>query len=149
MSSTLKPAAAMALASAPTSLERLEREVPVVAPVIVTNPQMSAEAHTIVGPHFDYDILSSAAIPDGEAIALVPHGLWTGYSGDDVRIEASKQVTMHFEDTTPLPLVDGAGVLASPQRSAFQQDLIALKLRARVAWAILPGAIASVTGANW
>jgi hypothetical protein len=117
--------------------------------VLVTNPKMAAAAHTQVGPHFDYDILSSAAIPDGEVIGLLPHALWVGYGGDDIRVEASKQVTLHMEDTAPLAIVDGSGTVASPTRSAFQQDLIALKLRGRVAWAILPGAIASVTGANW
>jgi hypothetical protein len=55
---------------------------------------------------------------------------------------------LHYEDTTPLQLATG-GVMASPTRNLLQQDLIALKLRARVAWAVLPGAIASVTGANW
>jgi hypothetical protein len=115
--------------------------------VLVTNPKMAAAAHTLAGPHFSYDVLSSAAIPDGEVFGLVPEGLWTGY-GDDIRIEASKETTLHFEDTAPLPIATG-GVMASPTRNLLQQDLIALKLRARVAWAVLPGAIASVTGANW
>jgi hypothetical protein len=115
--------------------------------VLVTNPKMAASAHTLVGPHFDYDIVSSAAIPDGEVFGLVPTGLWCGY-GDDIRIEASEETTLHYEDTTPLQLATG-GVMASPTRNIFQQDLIALKLRARVAWAVLPGAIAAVTGANW
>jgi hypothetical protein len=117
--------------------------------ILATTPKLAANARTQVGPHFDYEILSSAAIPNGDVIGLVPHGLWTGYGGDDVRIEASREVTLHFEDTAPLPIIDGAGALAVPTRNAFQQDLIALKLRARAAWAVLPGAIASVTGANW
>jgi hypothetical protein len=117
--------------------------------VLITNPQMAAEMRTQVGPHFEYDILSSVAIPDKEIIGLVPHGLWTGYGGDDIRIEASKETTLHFEDTTPLAIVDGSGVIASPTRNAFQQDLIALKLRARCASAVLPGAIATVTLTNW
>jgi hypothetical protein len=115
--------------------------------ILVTNPAMAASARTQTGPHFDYSVLSSSVIPAGEVIGLVPSGLWTGY-GDDIRIEASKETTLHYEDTTPLQLATG-GVMASPTRNVFQQDLIALKLRARVAWAVLPGAIASLTGANW
>jgi hypothetical protein len=59
---------------------------------------------------------------------------------------------VHFENTTPLPLATGAqgsGVLATPARNAFQQDLIIIKLRARCAWAAMPGAVQYLTGANW
>ena len=50
---------------------------------------------------------------------------------------------------TPLPLVDDSGTVATPQMNSFQQDLTFLKIRGWCAWAIQPGAVAAVSGADW
>ena len=76
----------------------------------------------------------------------MPRGFATGYSGA-VQVEVSNAAAVHYEDVTPLPIVDGTP--AVPGRSAFQQDLIVLKLRARAAWCVQPGAIAVIENAKW
>ena len=78
----------------------------------------------------------------------MPAGLVTGYSGN-VSIERSNAAAMHFEDTTPADIVTGAGAVAVPVKSAFQVDMLLLKVRGWCAWVVHPGAVASITGATW
>jgi hypothetical protein len=74
-------------------------------------------------------------------------------AGDDPRFEVSDQATLHFEDTTPLQLVTGAqgsGVVASPSRSMFQTDSLALRMILPMNWAMRrTGVIAWITGVTW
>jgi hypothetical protein len=53
------------------------------------------------------------------------------------RFSVSDQATVHMEDTTPLQIATGAqgsGVLATPSRSMFQTDSIALRMTFDVNW---------------
>ena len=95
-------------------------------------------------------MLSSAAIPDGEIIAIIPQGLATGYAGE-VQIETSIAAPLHFESATPLPIgtVGTPNVVAAPTHSAFQEYLILVKLRGRMAWAVQPNAVCYMTGVSW
>ena len=58
-----------------------------------------------------------------------------------------------MEDANPLPLATGAqgsGVLATPQRSAWQTDTLLLRIRLNAAWGVLrPGAVQVINGVNW
>jgi hypothetical protein len=54
-----------------------------------------------------------------------------------------------MESATPLPIVSDTGTIASPTLNAFQQGLIILKIRGWCAWAIQPGAVAVISGADW
>jgi hypothetical protein len=94
--------------------------------------------------------MSSAAIPDGEIIAIVPQGLATGYAGE-VQVETSIAAALHFESATPLPIgtVGTPNVVAAPVHSAFQEYLILVKVRGRMAWAVQPNAVAYMTGVAW
>jgi hypothetical protein len=67
----------------------------------------------------------------------VPRGLTTGYSGA-VTVDASTESIVNFENTTPLPIVDNAGVVAKSVYSAFQSDMTILRIRGNCAWAVHP-----------
>jgi hypothetical protein len=73
--------------------------------------------------------------------------------GDSPRFDVSSEATIHFEDTTPLQISTGAqgsGVLATPVRSMFQTDSIALRMVLPLNWAMLrTGSIAWVSGVTW
>jgi hypothetical protein len=99
---------------------------------------------------FDVPILSSSSIAAGTVIMLTPRGFVTGYDGS-VAIEITDQPAIHFEDTTPtdISVAGSPPTVAYPVRSLFQDDMFAIKIRCRVAWAVHPGAIAYVTGATW
>jgi hypothetical protein len=118
--------------------------------VIVTTAPLAVKLKVLASPKFTNEVLSSASIPDGAVIALVPQALAVGYS-DPISVQSSREVLIHMEDTSPLPIASPGTppTVAAPSMSAFQQDLLVLKVRARCAWTIQPGAIAHVTGANW
>ena len=58
-----------------------------------------------------------------------------------------------MESTTPLPIASGAqgsGVLATPAKSMFQIDAIAIKIKLRASWAWrTAGAVSWVASVNW
>jgi hypothetical protein len=47
--------------------------------IFITGAAIATKIRTLAGPFFQDVVLSSAAIPDGEIIAVVPQGLATGY----------------------------------------------------------------------
>ena len=74
-------------------------------------------------------------------------------SGDEPRFEVSDQATLHFEDTTPLQLTTGAqgsAVAATPTRSMFQTDSLALRMILPMNWAMRrTGVIAWLAAVTW
>jgi hypothetical protein len=72
-------------------------------------------------------------------------------TGDTMRFEISDQATLHMEDTTPLDLVTGSpGTAASPQRSLFQTDSLALRMILPMNWGIRRTAMLAVdSGVTW
>jgi hypothetical protein len=115
--------------------------------VFVMPPALATKVRVLASPKFTNVVLSSSSLAAGTVIGIVPRGLATGYDGS-VTIESSREAVVNM-NTAPLPLVDGAGVVAAPQVSAWQSDETILKIRGNVAWAVQPGAIAEVTGAAW
>jgi hypothetical protein len=89
-------------------------------------------------------------LPGGTLIGIVPRGLASGYQGQ-VDVETSIAATVHLEDTAPLPIGTPGSppTVAAPTASAFQTYSIVVKVRARCAWCVQPGAVAAVTGATW
>jgi hypothetical protein len=118
--------------------------------IFITTASIATKIRTLAGPFFQDVVLSSAAIPDGEIIAIVPQGLATGYAGE-VQVETSIVAPLHFESATPLPIgsVGSPNTVAAPTHSAFQEYLVMVKLRGRMAWAVQPNAVCYMTGVAW
>ena len=116
--------------------------------MFITTPALAVKIRVLSSPKFTNTVFSSSSLADGTVIAIVPEGLATGYDGS-VTVEASTEAVLHFEDTTPLAIVDNSGVVAKPTYSAFQQDMSVLKIGGNVAWTTHPGSVATVTGAAW
>jgi hypothetical protein len=114
--------------------------------VVVTTPDLATRLRVLASPKFENTVLSSAMLVAGTVIGIVPRGLAVGYVGK-VDVATSAAAAIHF-DTAPLP-ISAPGSLAVPVQSAFQQALRILRIRARCAWVIQPGAIAVLDGANW
>ena len=105
---------------------------------------------TIVGPRFDYPLLTTLALPPKTLVAIAPSAVASAYS-EVPQIETSKIPAVHFEGATP-EAIGTAGtpsVVAAPTCSHFQADMISVKVRARAAWAVLPGGASFVSGINW
>ena len=95
-------------------------------------------------------VITSTTVP-GDVIFLIDTAevAWAGgapkFLGTDI-------ATIHEEDTTPLPIVDGAATpkVASPVRSLYQTNSAALRMVMDVDWAVLrPGAVQTITGAAY
>jgi hypothetical protein len=82
-----------------------------------------------------------------DVIAIAPLVIVSAY-GDTPQIESSPLPLLNMDDI-PLPIVEG-GVLASPTRSAWQTDCIAIKVRLPVSWGVRADlGVAWLTAKNW
>jgi hypothetical protein len=118
--------------------------------VIIGTPKLATQVRFFGGVHYDDKVFSSAYLPSGTLIGIVPAGLAAGYAGI-AEIETSTAATLHFEDTNPLPIGTPGSppTVAAPTLSTFQSGLIVIKVRGRCAWCVQPGAVALVTGSAW
>jgi hypothetical protein len=116
--------------------------------IFVMAPSLAIKTQILASPQFQNRVFSSSVLTAGTVIAIAPQGLATGYTGA-VEVETSIHSNVHMESTNPLPVVGNSGVVASPNMSSFQQNLIFLKVRGWCAWAVAPGAAAVVAGADW
>jgi hypothetical protein len=99
-----------------------------------------------------YPVITSNTVPLGTVIILNADDFMS-VTGDDPRFDVSDQATLHFEDTTPLQIASGAqgsGVLATPTRSLFQTDSLALRMILPMNWAMRrTGVVAWVSSVTW
>jgi HK97 family phage prohead protease len=99
-----------------------------------------------------YPVILSNTMPLGTVLIMNADDFMS-VTGDEPRFDVSDQATLHFEDTTPLQLATGAqgsAVVATPQRSMFQTDSIALRMVLPMNWAMRrTGVIAWVAGVTW
>jgi HK97 family phage prohead protease len=99
-----------------------------------------------------YPVIVSSTQTLGTVI-LLDAADFMSVAGDDPRFEVSDQATLHFEDTTPLQLTTGAqgsGVVATPSRSMFQTDSLALRMILPMNWAMRrTGVIAWLAAVTW
>jgi HK97 family phage prohead protease len=100
-----------------------------------------------------YPVVVSSTVPAGMIILINADDLMV-VQGDTPRFDVSDQATLHFEDTTPLQITSGAqgsAVAATPVRSMFQTDSLALRMILPMNWAIrrLPAPVAWMTAVTW
>jgi len=103
---------------------------------------------TLVG----YPVVVSSTVPATMVILINAADLMVA-QGDAPQFSVSAQATIQFEDTTPLQITTGAqgsAVAATPVRSMFQTDSLALRMILPMNWAMLrAGSVAWVTGVTW
>jgi hypothetical protein len=102
--------------------------------VFVCSSREATIIKTKVGPKFDYPVLSTLGLPTKTVACFASAAVASGYQ-DAPQIETSKTATIDFEDINPVD-VSPDGALALPTKSAFQTDLISIRVRARAAWAV-------------
>jgi HK97 family phage prohead protease len=135
------------------------------APVLLMNPVDLLSASLVTAPNTgifpfrdeiargtfaNIPFIDSATVP-AKTMILVDAADFVSITGDTMRFEISDQATLHMEDTTPLDLVTGSpGTVASPQRSLFQTDSLALRMILPMNWGLRrTGVVAVVTGVTW
>ena len=97
-------------------------------------------------------LIVSATCPAGRVIAVDAADFATA-QGDAPRFAVSTDATLHEEDTTPLALTTGAqgsGVVATPMRSLFQTDAVAVSMSLYVTWGMRrTGMVQTITAVGW
>ncbi len=116
--------------------------------VIVANPKQATQIRYLAGPSFDNAVFSSSQIPPGRVIGVAASAVASAYSGVPT-IEKSKNPALHME-TNPANIVSAGGIAAAPVMSAFQVDMIAIKVRCNAAWNVVAaGGVAYIDAVNW
>jgi hypothetical protein len=121
--------------------------------VFVAHPAQAAMINLNRGVTYpNVEVWPTLGVAAGTVIALDPAGFVSAF-GPEPEISASTETLLHMEATTPLPFATGAqgsGVLATPARSMFQVDCVAVKIKLRASWAWrTAGAVAWVASTNW
>ena len=118
--------------------------------VIVAEHCAGGQVAGAASPNFTNLVIGTNALADGTVVGIAPAGVAVGYSGSP-EIGTSKEAVVHFEDAAPLPIgtAGSPATVAAPTRSAWQSDLIVIRVRAKCAWAAIPGAVQVVTGVGW
>ena len=119
--------------------------------VLVAAWPQAVKLKLLSGPNFNNAILGTNALADGTIVGIAPAGIAVGDPGTPPEVEVSKEAAVHFEDTSPQPIsiAGSPNVVSAPVRSAFQQNLLVVRVRARCAWASLPGSVQFMTGVGW
>jgi HK97 family phage major capsid protein/HK97 family phage prohead protease len=103
------------------------------------------------GSKFGVSFIVSNSIPAGRVIAVDAED-FASATGDAPKFAVSTDATLHEEDT-PLPLATGAqgsGVLATPMRSLFQTDAVAVRMTLYISWVMRrTGMVQTIAAVTW
>jgi hypothetical protein len=110
--------------------------------LLIMSPRQAASMQ--VRTDIDYETFASSALPDATICAVATNSLISvGDSTPEFR--ASFEASFHEEDTSPLPLGT-----ASPAKTTFQTDTLALRLRLSLSWALRdPRGVAWCQNVSW
>ena len=130
-------------------------------PVILMNPtqvnsiKLTANAlgafpfkeEITAGNLLGYPVIDSGTVPLA-TVGIVDAADFVTVGGEAPRFEISDQATLHMDDTTPLPIVDG-GTPAAPVRSLWQTDSLGLRMVWPLNWVMRRPIAALITGVTW
>jgi hypothetical protein len=114
--------------------------------VLVGGPATIGRLMGLLGD-LDLDALMTLGLGAGDKslTAIAPAAVASGYEGAP-QIEVGKDATIHMEDTTPLDLVASPSTVAAPQRTMYQINSLAVKVRGNAAWCVAPGGVSVISG---
>jgi hypothetical protein len=98
----------------------------------------------------DVVIFPCASLAAGTVIAIEPNA-FVSYVNPEPIIDVGTETALHFEDTSPAQLATGTGpTVATPIRSLFQQDLVAIKVVLEISYVMrATGMVSFMTSAAW
>lgn len=128
--------------------------------VLIMNPAQGMALSMAPGPDGTFGwssqftsrfmVLESTTVPAGNLYMLDAADFVSVTSSPE--FEVSDQVTLHMEDTAPLPISSTGtpNVVAAPVISTFQEAKIALRMLMDTTWAMRrTGMVQYMTGVNW
>lgn len=94
-------------------------------------------------------MIQSTTVPADE-VFLIDAADFVSDGGQTPEFDVSDVATLHEEDTTPLPIVDGTGAAAKPVRSLFQTYSVAVRGIWPLGWQMRrAGMVYIITGVHW
>jgi hypothetical protein len=117
----------------------------------VSNPANSVKIQLALGgANFPYRVFSSGQVAVGTVIAIAIPALASA-TADHIRIDVSKETTVHQETAPTQGLVEGGSFQAGAAvRSYFQTDTIGIKIALPISWGLRDATgIAQIVGVNW
>jgi hypothetical protein len=115
--------------------------------IIAAPAQAVAVALRLARP-VPYALLTSSSLASGTVIAVATNSIVAALAGAPV-IDAGSDASVHY-DTVPAAIVGSGGQIAAPTGSFFQTDVVGLRLRWPISWAVRdPRGIAWMSGVNW
>jgi HK97 family phage prohead protease/HK97 family phage major capsid protein len=100
---------------------------------------------------FGIPIITSTNTPS-DLVILLDAADFVSAAGDTPNFSVTDTATLHFEDTTPLQIATGAqgsGVLATPVRSMFQTDSLAVRMVMDLNWALRRSGMVATVVPGW
>lgn len=118
--------------------------------VLVAAPAQAVAIQMRLARDMGWPILTSTQLAAGTVIAIAANTLVAAVEGIP-EIDASRSVgVIIHEETSPAPIVSAGGVMATPVRSMFQTDSVALRVKWPICWALRdPRGVAWMSGVNW
>jgi hypothetical protein len=119
--------------------------------ILVAAPQQAVALKLMAAQKFDNEIFGTPVLADGTVVGFARGAVAAAFDGAP-SVEASKEALVHFEDTTPLAISTpgSPNTVAAPTRSAFQQDMLIIRVRAKATWAVIaPGGVQVITNTKW
>ncbi|MDX0636308.1 phage major capsid protein [Sinorhizobium medicae] len=108
-----------------------------------------AMALRLLHPQAALSVIGTDMLAPGTVIA-VDAADFASINGGGFDVKVSTEAVLHEEDTNALPIIDGAGVTASPVRTLWQTDTLGVRLREHLGWVLRrPGRVAWVGGVSW
>jgi hypothetical protein len=115
-------------------------------PIIIASPPQATALKIWAGPHFDIPVLPSAALAAGTIVAVEALSFASGF-GSVPEFSTSKVTVLHMEDTSPSDIVSGTA--ATPVKSTFQTDTVALKMVLWASWGMRAPHVAWLQNVTW
>lgn len=93
-------------------------------------------------------LMKSTSMP-ANMVMMVDAADFTTAGAEGPRMEISDQATLHFEDTAPADITGGTPSPATPVKSMWQTNSLALQLVMPLNWIMRRPVVAWMTGTSW
>ena len=118
--------------------------------IVFANPLQVLALNVLAPSGIGYPLIPAPTLAIGTVVAIDPRAFASGFA-ELPDVLASREGVAHFEETAPdaFSAEGPPNTVAAPIRSLFQQDLIALRLILKCAWALRSAAVAHIPGVTW
>lgn len=119
--------------------------------LIFAHPVQAVALNVLAANGIGYPVIPAPSLTEGTVIAVEQNAIASAFAGLP-EVETSKEALVHFEDTAPAAIGTAGtpNTVAAPARSAWQHDLLVLRLVMPCTWVPrASGMVQFIEGATW